>query len=300
VIVDDGSTVPVADGIDPSAHPELSIVFDRAPNAGRLRARQRGLGRVETPWVMLLDARIGVAPGSLAFVRDAVDRDPSRVVFNAHVHVQTEGKPFGRFWKAIAEAAWHRYFADPREVSYGVEDFDWFPKGTTMFLTRTDLLREAAAGFTALVSDDRLANDDTAVIRDLATNRIWLSPEFACTYEPRTDAKAFFEHVFHRGTVFYDGFARNGTRFTSLLDAFPFVSVGALVAVALRPKLALSALLLPAAAAAYAKFRRVSTADAAVLSALSIPFAAVYSLGIWRGVLLARFGRSTSPQERST
>ncbi|MDO9357299.1 MAG: glycosyltransferase [Solirubrobacteraceae bacterium] len=300
ILVDDGSTIPVAEQIDPAAHPGLAITVDREANAGRLRARARGLSRVETPWVWLIDARIAVEPRALAYVSESVARDPAREVFNGHVHVRTEGKPFGRFWKAITEAAWHRYFARPRELSYGLEDFDHYPKGTGMFLTRTELLREAGAAFSSVLSDERLVSDDTALIRGLASRRIWLSPEFACSYEPRTDARAFLGQVYYRGTTFYDGFAREGTRFKPLLDVFPFVSVGALVAVVVRPKLALASLSLPVITAAFAKFRRVGTADTAVLAGLSLPFAAVYSLGIWRGVLLARFGGKPSSQEPTT
>lgn len=291
VIVDDGSSVAVADGIDTGAYAPLQLRILRQENGGRLRARMAGLAQVSTPWVLLLDARITVSPGSLAFVRRSTQRDEQRVVFNGDVSIVVDGKPFGRFWRAVTSVAWHGYFANPRELSFGVEDFDHYPKGTGMLLTRTDLLRDAIDAFESVLDDERLVSDDTAVIRGLAERRIWLSPEFGCSYEPRTTAKGFFKQVFYRGTTFYDGFARPGTRFTTLLQVFPAVSIVGVAALVLRPKLLRLAVLLPAALTTLALRRRVSPADAAVLGGLSLPFAAVYSAGIWRGVLMARVAR---------
>lgn len=293
LVVDDGSDVPLSETLAGFSHPALDLTIQRQTNSGRLAARRNGLEAVQTEWVLLLDSRITLVPGALAYAREWASRGDDRQTLNGHVHVLVDGRPYGRFWRAVTDIAWFRYFGSPREMSYGVDDFDQYPKGTSMFLARTDRLLAAMRDFTPVVDDERLVSDDTAVIKTLAEDRIWLCPEFACTYEPRTTAKAFFKQVFYRGTTFYDGFSRPGTSFTTLLQAFPFVSVGAVLAVIVKPRLAGLAVLLPAATGTLGLVRRIDRTDTAVLSALSIPFAAVYSAGIWRGIFLSRRGRST-------
>jgi glycosyltransferase involved in cell wall biosynthesis len=287
VVVDDGSDVPVTDALgDTPLGSRLRIV--RQENAGRLRARERGLDEVTTPWVLFLDARIVLEPASLAFAADRIASDPARGIFNAHVTIRTDGRPFGRFWRAITTIAWPDYITRPREMSFGVERFDHYPKGTTCLLVRTELFRTAMDAFATDLVDDRLVNDDTVLIRTIAeTHPIWLSPEFACIYEPRTTALGFFRQVFFRGTTFYDGFSRPGTRFTWLLRVFPVVSIGAVLTALRYPRTLLAAPLLPVATLLLALRRRVGIGDSAVFSALTLPFAAVYSVGIWRGVLLS-------------
>lgn len=293
LIVDDGSEVPVSESLGGYANPALDLRIQRQRNGGRLAARRNGVEAVETEWVFLCDARITLAPGALSYAREWASRGAGHETLNGHVHVLVDGRPYGRFWRALTDIAWFRYFGNPREMSYGVDDFDQYPKGTGMLLTRTEKIRAAMRDFQPVVDDERLVSDDTIVIKTLAEDRIWLCPEFSCTYEPRTNAKAFFKQVYYRGTTFYDGFSRPGTSFTALVKAFPFVSIGALVAVVVKPRLAGLALLLPAATGGLGLVRRIDRTDTAVLSALSIPFAAVYSAGIWRGIFLSRRGRLT-------
>lgn len=287
VIVDDGSDVPVAEALgETPLGDRLRIV--RQDNAGRLRARERGLREVDTPWVFFLDSRIELEPTALAFVADRIASDPERAIFNGHVYIRTEGRPFGRFWRAVTKIAWHDYLGNPREMSFGTERFDHYPKGTGCLLVRTELFRAAMDEFATDLADDRLVNDDTVLIRTIAeTHPVWLSPDFACVYEPRTTARGFFTQIFHRGTTFYDGFSRPGTRFTWLMRVFPVVSIGSVVAVLRRPRLLLAAPLLPLATFLLARRRRVDLGDSAVLGVLTLPFAAVYSVGIWRGVLMS-------------
>jgi hypothetical protein len=213
--------------------------------------------------------------------------------------VRTSPPFFGRFWRAVTEIAWFRYFGDRRETSFGLEDFDHYPKGTGCLLLRTELMRGAMAEFRSRVGDDRLVNDDTAVMRRIAEDhRIWPAPTFGCTYEPRTTAKGFFKQVFYRGTTFYDGFSVPGTRFTALVRAFPLATIAG-VLVALRwPRTLLASALPPVASLAFALRRKVDAGDALLLSALSLPFAAVYSLGICRGVIKHRLngGQEETPK----
>lgn len=69
IVVDDGSTEPL---------PELSAEVEliRQENQGVARARNAGLARVQTPYVLVLDADDRLAPGALAVLRAPLEADP--------------------------------------------------------------------------------------------------------------------------------------------------------------------------------------------------------------------------------
>ena len=68
VVVDDGSTEPL-----PELPPEVELI--RQENQGVVRARNAGLARAETPFVLVLDADDRLAPGALAALRPPLEAD---------------------------------------------------------------------------------------------------------------------------------------------------------------------------------------------------------------------------------
>ena len=70
IVVDDGSTEPL-----PELPPEVELI--RQENQRVARARNAGLARVETPYVLVLDADDRLAPGALAALREPLEADPS-------------------------------------------------------------------------------------------------------------------------------------------------------------------------------------------------------------------------------
>jgi glycosyltransferase involved in cell wall biosynthesis len=74
VVVDDGST-------DPATHAALerlpaAVEVIRQQNAGVAAARNAGIARADTPFVLCLDADDRLAPGALALLRAALARHP--------------------------------------------------------------------------------------------------------------------------------------------------------------------------------------------------------------------------------
>ena len=101
----------------------------------------------------------------------------------------------------------------PRTTSFGPDEFERFPKGTTCFLAPRELLTAAFEAYRSGYMDLRHANDDTPVIRWLAARqRINISPGFGCSYASRSRFLPFVTHAFHRGTVFVDGHGRRESR----------------------------------------------------------------------------------------
>jgi len=286
VLVDDGSTDGSADVARSSLEDALPLTVVTQPNAGRFAARRAGIERAQAELVLLLDGRVRLRPESLAFAYERVAA--GETVWNGHVHVDVAGNPYGAFANVLVELAWRAYFADPRTTSYGADDFDRYPKGTTCFLAPRGLLRRALDGFESRYPDLRLANDDTPVLRWIAEReRIHLSPSFACDYRPRATLGSFLRHSFHRGTVFLDGHGRpESSLFPAVLAFYP--TSAALALLAARRPAAVPVLGLGAAAAAAGMAHRAgrSRFETASFAALAPVYAIAHGAGMWRGLAL--------------
>jgi glycosyltransferase involved in cell wall biosynthesis len=279
VVVDDGSTDGTAAAAGSSADGRLAVRVVSQPNRGRYEARRAGLAHARGNYVLLLDSRVRLASGALRFIQKRLQSAP---VWNGHVHVDADNV-WGEFWRLLAELAWRDYFDDPRTTSFGVEDFDRYPKGTGCFFAPRELLESAFDEFRTRYGDVRLANDDAHILRAVAAaDRIHISPEFACTYAPRTTFGAFFRHAVHRGTVCLDGHATPESRFFPAVVAFFPVSVALLR----RPRLIPVALAAcGAAAAVYGAQAGRSRSEVRTLASVTPVYALGHGLGMWRGLL---------------
>jgi glycosyltransferase involved in cell wall biosynthesis len=293
VVVDDGSTDESAAVARRVADRNVPLRVLTQPNRGRFEARRVGLAAAKGDFVLLLDARVRLLEDALRFVRDRLDA--GEPVWNGHVRIETENL-FGTFWRLLAELAWRDYFDAPRTTSFGLDDFDRFPKGTTCFLAPRPLLTWAFDEFRTRYADVRLANDDTPVLRRLAgRRRIGISPEFACVYVPRTTLRRFVRHAFHRGIVFLDGHATAESRFFPLVVAFFPLSAGLVAVTVRRPMLAPAALAACGlAAAAYGVRAGRSRREVRALLAVTPVYALGHGLGMWRGLVEVARGRLAS------
>jgi hypothetical protein len=194
---------------------------------------------------------------------------------------------------AITFLAWRKYLRSPRLMSYGAEEYDHYPKGTTFFVAPKDWLLDACSSFESLFADLRHANDDTLLIRPIvARANINISPEFSCTYFPRDSARKFLAHSFHRGTVFIDGYYRPGTRFHRPLQAFVVLAPVAMLFGARRPRLAALAVVTATSLLGLgARVAGVPKKNAVALGSLAPLFGLAYGTGLVRGLLLRSIDR---------
>ena len=283
VLVDDGSSDGSADAARASVDGRVPLRVVTQPNRGRFEARRTGLAEARGQYVLFLDSRVQLGPDALRFVHDRLRTEP---VWNGHVYVDADNA-LGEFWRLLAELAWRDYFDDPRTTSFGLAEFDRFPKGTTCFLAPRALLESAFARFRSHYSDSRLANDDTPILRAIAAEQpIHISPEFACVYAPRTSLRGFFRHAVHRGTVFLDGHGTPESRFFPAVAAFFPLSTALAVAALRRPALASAALAgCGVAAAAYGVLVGRSHREVAVLAGVTPVYALGHGIGMWRGAV---------------
>jgi glycosyltransferase involved in cell wall biosynthesis len=224
IVVDDGSTDGTAAALERLAA-EHDIIVLTQPNKGRFEARRAGLEKASGDMLMLLDSRVIVDEHALVFLRDQLAAHPEREVWSGHVNIAADGNPYAAFMAALVKIPWRRYCANPRLMSYGVEEFDVFPKGTGYFVAPRVLFEQATAQFDSLYDDVRLASDDTRLLRWIAERRrIWLSPELSCTYHGRDSLTKFVRHAYFRGTTFVDGYLQ--TKGPARRGLFAVLAVG--------------------------------------------------------------------------
>jgi glycosyltransferase involved in cell wall biosynthesis len=286
IVVDDGSTDDTAEAARSTGLAGLKVL--RQPNGGRFAARLAGLRAATGEYVLFLDARVFAHPGSLQFLREQLLAHPDRRVWNGHAITADGANAYARFWDAVTFLAWRRYLRDPRTTSYGIDDFDWYPKGTTYFLVPRSWLLDACEKFDSSYGDLSLASDDTLLIRPLAERaRINISPSFSCTYHPRTSLRQFASHTFHRGTVFVDGYYRPGSRFHRPLQAAVLAAPVAAVVAIRRPRLVAGAVVAASASlGTAARAMGAPTRDATSLGALAPMFSLFYGAGVLRGLAM--------------
>jgi glycosyltransferase involved in cell wall biosynthesis len=291
VLVDDGSTDASAEAATSSLAGRLQLRTISQPNRGRLLARRTGVEAAEGGWILLLDGRVRIRRGALAFAESRIAQGAR--VWTADVEVEADGNAYGTFWKLLAELAWPDYFERPRETSFGPEEFDRYPKGTTCFLAPRALVLEAMEAFRSRYADPRHANDDTPLLRWISEHeRIHVAPGFGCTYRPRSTFRPFVRHAMHRGVVFVDGHGRRESRFYPGAVAFFPVSVALLGAAWRRPSVVpLAALSTSLAAAGFGVARHRSASEVRSLALLAPVYAVAHGVGMWRGLLMAARSR---------
>jgi glycosyltransferase involved in cell wall biosynthesis len=292
VVVDDGSTDGSADTVRTALGTRVPLLLVQQPNRGRFEAVRAGLQRARGASVLILGARVRLRPGGLAFVR--ARQAEGETVWTGHVHIETAGNPFGTFMNTLTEIAWSEYFSNPPTASFGVEEFDRYPKGSGCFVAPREVLLDAFAVLPTRYAQPRHANDDTPMLRRIAaSNRIHVSPSFSAEYAPRTTFATFIRHTVHRGTVFLDGHGRRESRFFPHIVAFYPLSAAVLVALALRPRfIPLGVAATSLLAGAFAAGRHRSRVEVTTVALVSPAWAVAMGAGLWRGLGLVVGGRA--------
>ncbi|MDR6597533.1 glycosyltransferase family A protein [Saccharothrix longispora] len=289
VVVDDGSTDGTPALLDGYAD-RHGVVVVHQENRGRFETVRAAIRKASGERVLILGSRVVVDPHSLAFLKEQLVGHPERVVWNGHVRVESDGNPYAGFWNGLLQVLWRRYLKEPRLMSFGIEEFDAFPKGSGFFCAPKEMLESASAAFDSMFDDIRFASDDTRLIRWIAEReRIHISPDFSCSYyHGRESLAKFAKHAYFRGTTFIDGYLGNpGTSRKMALAALGAGAAG-ITLLATRPRTAaVVGLAGTAAAGGVVKACGGSTADATAVSRMLPVFAASFGAGAVRGLLLA-------------
>jgi len=286
LVVNDGSTDDTLEVLK-TIKTKYPLRVVSQPNSGRFLARKLGTEEAKYEYILFIDTRIYIAPDGIKFILEEMGRNPERKVWTSHVYLDKKANMYASFWDAITSLAWRKYFSNPRDYSYGIKEFDYFPKGTTCFFVPKAVIHEANEWFEGNTKDLKTSNDDTLLIRRIAeSTNINVNPAFSCIYHARSNFKQYVKHVFHRGKVFVDGFLRrDGNRFFWFIIAFLVGSLALPIVLILMPQLIVP--LLIAAACGWVVglvttiLLGISVKDAWSLFILLVPFILSYGAGIW-------------------
>jgi len=290
LVIDDGSTDD-SGAVAAALKTDYPLRVIRQANSGRFLARKLGTNEARYDHILFIDTRIYIAPGGLNFIVKQAQKTPDRKVWTSHVYLDKAANLYARFWDALTSVAWRKYFSNPRDYSYGIAEFDYYPKGTTCFFVPKAIIKDANDWFEANTKNLKTSNDDTLLIRRIAEkNNININPQFSCTYHARSSLKQYAKHVFHRGKVFVDGFLRrDGNRFFWPLVVFLALSLAVPVALILMPQFILPLVVagvgLWALELPVCRWLGVSWRDAWSLVILSPVFVLFYGVGIWTAVV---------------
>ena len=245
VIVDDGSAGRSCAPVVPGARTRVL----RQVNQGRFVARRTGIERGTGEYVLLLDSRVTLDP-------DGVGGSPSgsanASAWNGHCLMANPESPFARFWNVLTYSAFSDYLDDPRTTSFTLAEYDRYPEGDGHFLAPRSWLLEAIAGFRLPV---RRPCASAPTTRTCYARSPPVTASISRRSSPRSTETArrwipFLRHAIHRGTTFYDGFSRPGTRCSAVVAlSFPATATGVALSVR-RPDSAAGAIMALRAAGA--------------------------------------------------
>lgn len=288
LVVDDGSTDDTADRVRAfAAATDVPITVHSQTNQGRLAASRAGVRAARGELVSFIGERVLMHPDALVNLVALLDRHPEARVWNCHIDIPRDDNRQAQFWYVLTYLGWRRYLSDPRLVTFGPDDFDYYPKGTGGFVCPRDLLLEGYDALASVYEDEKNASDDTALIRWIAgRERIWMSPDYSADYVSRSDMSAFVRHSYQRGTLLLDSYLHPGTRLHKPLVGYFLVSPLALLAVVRRPRLLLAAPVTLLAVSLGLRRAGVPTRDVAGFATLAPVFGAVFSAGMWRGLVV--------------
>ena len=227
IVVDDGSTDKTSSLFANQKDPQLNYIFQK--NAGRLKARERGISFAKYNNIILIDSRVVIDLNAIKFLLDYYSKAPlfstyvSTVVFDSHDSL------IGYFWDALARLAWWKYYVNPIDIEITSKNFDFVPKGTTMVASTKIVLEKTYAKINELVEIKSNTNDDTLLFRFMIDfSRVLICKDFICFYTPRKKFADFVQHVSHRGSVAKGGyFAPNtiGAKFLVFFLVYLFLNI---------------------------------------------------------------------------
>jgi glycosyltransferase involved in cell wall biosynthesis len=291
IIVDDGSTdgtSKVLKEFDSESAFDFRVI--EQSNSGRFLSRWSGISTAKFDQILLLDSRVVVGLDSLNYLRNSLENGGRDFVWNAFVETDEKASLPGFFWDIPTRLFWGKFLANPRPISFGLKEFDSFPKGTGCIFLEKKLLMDSYLKVWP-EGDLSLVSDDTRLLREIVQHQdILLDPKFHAVYKPRVDFASFFSHTYTRGTLFVDSYGGTSLarRLIILLGAVLPLGAIALIVTGLS-WLVLSGLLIAVfVPMVIGAFRRASGKALASYLLLVIPFGLLFWAGLVRGIWVHR------------
>lgn len=206
IVSDDGSSDESKSKVSNLSLPHVHLVENS--HKGRIATRLSGVTKAKFENVLLLDARIRLDADSMSSLKNLILENPGSVFWNGHINLTNLEKVQVSIWQTLVAIGWGSYARNPRLCSFGIDEFDRYPKGTGLFLAPRNLWINGLAELER--SQEKTStnlSDDTRLLRKFAEqNNIWISPEFSASYQPRVSTKSFLANLIYRGSTFVDSY----------------------------------------------------------------------------------------------
>jgi glycosyltransferase involved in cell wall biosynthesis len=214
LVVEDGSK---------NLHPEFQLLknvrYIEKIHSGRIETIFHGINLAKNQNILVIGARVRLREDALQQLMRLNENYPTARFWNGMIHLLNTELPHVSIWETLVRVGWSKGLQSETPISFGVQDFDLYPKGSGLFLaSKQDWingfseLREYATKSKVIVSDD------TRLLRGFAEiSNIWFSKAFSADYKPRTSFKLFLKNAYHRGNTFVDSYWESSTIFGKLV-----------------------------------------------------------------------------------
>jgi glycosyltransferase involved in cell wall biosynthesis len=214
LVVEDGSK---------NLHPEFQLLknvrYIEKNHSGRIETIFHGINLAKNQNVLVIGARVRLRASAIQQLIQLNENYPTARFWNGMIYILNTELPHVSIWETLVRVGWSKGLQSETAISFGVQDFDLYPKGSGLFLaSKQDWingfseLREYAANSKINVSDD------TRLLRGFAEiSNIWFSKDFAADYKPRTSFKLFLKNAQYRGNTFVDSYWESSTIFGKLV-----------------------------------------------------------------------------------
>jgi glycosyltransferase involved in cell wall biosynthesis len=218
ILANDGST----DGFPKSGLPR-DVVFLNLIHSGRIATRLAGASHAKYSNVLFIDARVWIHEKSLINLDQLLQQFPDARFWNGYVASLNRNLPQVSIWETLVRVGWSRIHSQDETIHFGIDDFDSYPKGTSIFLAKKENWINGLERLSEIESNSRVAiSDDTALIRGFASiSDIWIDRGFSADYSPRTNFRAFLKNARYRGQTFVDSYWSSKNVFGWLVKYLP-------------------------------------------------------------------------------
>jgi len=230
LVIEDGS-----ENLHKPLHLEENVRHIVKEHSGRIETIFHGISLTEHDNVLVIGARVRLREDSLHELALLIENYPSARFWNGMIYLLNTELPHVSIWETLVKVGWNRGLSGDGVKSYGLADFDLYPKGSGLFMAKRD---DWLSGFNKIRDYARsskvVVSDDTRLLRGFAElSNIWFSKDFAADYKPRTNFKSFLKNGFHRGTTFVDSYWDSDTIFGKLVRGLPPLAVALVITAAI-------------------------------------------------------------------
>lgn len=286
LIVDDGSHDNLKEVVRELKETHLlSIDVLAQRNLGRMSARLNGAQAAKFEDIVFIDSRVHMERSAIKSLDEFTNKNPSIFCVVANISYEDHLPYISYFWEALEHLAWHKFYNSEADIQLTLDNFNQFPKGTTMIFFRKQTFIKVSEKFQTLFEVGHDTNDDTHLLRlYLESYPIVIVRDFSAIYFPRKKIIPFLRHSFFRGKMASNGYfyPKSPARYIFILAILVFFGV-LFITWNIQPSFVLLQLFITNLLVyILARIRRLSKRSIISLMLYEIPFSSMYLLGIMR------------------